>query len=98
MCRIYITRQFCGFSDHSANAKIVGILDDDKALKNLNVYGFDVLGGTDDLENIYAGKPFDAIILTFNNISMEKLQCLQEFCRKNNVKLKRFICDETEMV
>ena len=97
MCRIYITRQFSGFSDKYANARIIGIIDDDNALKNLNVYGFDVLGGVSDLEKIYAAKPFDAVILTIDDIEADKLQSLKEFCGKNNVKLKRFICGDAEI-
>lgn len=98
MCRIYITRQFCGFNDSSTNARIIGIIDDNAALKNLNVYGFYVLGGVDELEKIYAKKPFDSIILTVSEIDENKLQNMREFCRKNNVKLKNFICCEEDML
>lgn len=94
MCRIYITRQFCGFKLDSNPVKIIGIMDDNKALKGLNVYGFNVLGTVENLEQIFEFKPFDIILVTIDDIAPENLQHLRDFCRKRGLELRSFSCSE----
>lgn len=94
MCRIYLTRQFCGFSDSCPSVRVMGIIDDNRALKNLNVYGFNVLGTTDNLESIYDATPFDVIVNTIEKADGEKVQFLREFCRKHQIELRKFTCSE----
>ena len=94
MCRIFLTRQFCGFNGNCPSVRIVGILDDNRALKKLNVYGFDVLGTTDNLEEIFKSRPFDVIMLTIEGADEEKVQLLRSFCRENNIELRKFGCSE----
>jgi hypothetical protein len=96
-CRIYISEQFCGYNFEKDMYKIIGILDDDPALKNLNVYGFEVLGGVDSLEYIYARIKFDVIMVTSRNTRPERIDQLKRFCEKYNVRLQRFVCQTQDV-
>ena len=91
-CRIYATQQYCGFRGDRENIKIIGIIDDSRALRNLNVYGFNVLGTLNDLEKIYKKTPFDSIIIAYSNPQEDKVQLLRDFCEKHNVELEIQIC------
>ena len=93
-CRLYITRQFCGFKDNRQAVKIVGIMDDDPALRKLNVYGFEVSGSVYELDKIFAKRPFDIIVITCADVDGEKMQILKEFCRQKKVALQEFVCHE----
>ena len=92
LCRIYATQQYCGFRGDRENIKIIGIIDDSRALRNLNVYGFNVLGTLDDLEKIYKKTPFDSILIAYSNPDEKQVQILRDFCSKNNVELEIQIC------
>ena len=92
LCRIYATQQYCGFKGDRENIKIIGIIDDSRALRNLNVYGFNVLGTLDDLEKIYKKTPFDSILIAYSNPDEKQVQILRDFCSKNNVELEIQIC------
>jgi UDP-N-acetylmuramyl pentapeptide phosphotransferase/UDP-N-acetylglucosamine-1-phosphate transferase len=97
-CRIYITSQFCGLSNSQSTSRIIGIIDDDAALKKLNVYGFDVLGSLSDLDEVYSRKQFDAIVVTLEETTGEQLQILRDFCNRRNVELKAFRCNEADLL
>ena len=92
LCRIYISEQFCGYNRGKEMHRIVGILDDDQALKNLNVYGFKVLGGLNALEQILNKTKFDRIVVTSRNIKPECMEQLKTFCESHNISLQRFVC------
>ena len=95
LCRIYVTRQFCGFNlKNNVAVKIIGIIDDDPALRKLNVYGFNVLGSSGDIENIYSKYKFDAIVVTYNENNEDKMAKLKEFCKAHGIELNMFICRE----
>ena len=91
-CRIYINQQYCGFNNSHEGCKIVGIIDDNPALRGLNVYGFKVLGNPDDLESILASTPFDTIVLTGKETDPRQVQTLRDFCARNNIQLEQLIC------
>ncbi len=69
-------------------------MDDDRALRRLNVYGFEVMGSVYELEEILARRKFDIIVITCNDAGDEKMQILKNFCRENHVVLQEFVCDE----
>ena len=95
LCRIYVTRQFCGFNlKNNVAVKIIGIIDDDPALRKLNVYGFNVLGSSGDIENIYSKYKFDAIVVTYNENNEDKMAKLKEFCKVHGIEINMFICRE----
>ena len=93
-CRLYITSKFSGHSPECDHVRVVGIVDDDPALRKLNVYGFDVLGSLSDLEAIHAADPFDVIVITCSYTEPDKMELLRSFCRQHGVELSQFICRE----
>lgn len=94
LCRLYITGQFCGFKGNRQAVKIIGIMDDDRALRKLNVYGFEVMGSVHELEQIFSRRKFDIIVITCNDVDDEKMQALKKFCRENKVELQKFVCSK----
>jgi FlaA1/EpsC-like NDP-sugar epimerase len=92
LCRIYVSQLFCGFRSKWKDIKIVGIIDDDKALRRLNVYGFEVLGSLDDLEDIFQENTFESIIVTCSELKEEKKQRLRDFCQKHDIELEQLVC------
>jgi UDP-N-acetylmuramyl pentapeptide phosphotransferase/UDP-N-acetylglucosamine-1-phosphate transferase len=91
-CRIYINQQYCGFNNSHEGCKIIGIIDDNAALRGLNVYGFKVLGNLNDLETILAATPFDTIVLTGKETKPAQLHHLRDFCARNNIQLEQLVC------
>lgn len=92
-CRMYINNLYS--SRHlSCPFHILGIVDEDPSLQKLNVYGFQVLGTSDDLEKLYKKTPFDTIVLTTVNISNEFIDRIRAFAREHNVRLTMFLSQE----
>lgn len=92
-CRMYINNLY---SSHrfSRPFRILGIVDEDPSLQKLNVYGFRVLGSSEDLDDIYDKTPFDAIVLTTANVSPETMSRIEEFAKKRDVRLNMFLAQE----
>ena len=92
-CRMYINSLYS--SRHlSCPFHILGIVDEDPSLQKLNVYGFPVLGASNDLESLYKKKPFDTIVLTTSNITDETIDKIRAFARKHNIRVTMFISQE----
>lgn len=92
-CRMYINNLYS--SRHlSCPFHILGIIDEDLSLQKLNVYGFRVLGTSDDLEALYKKKPFDTIVLTTVNISDESIDKISAFARTHNIRVTMFLSQE----
>lgn len=89
-CRNFIANIY--LRDSSINYRIIGIVDDVRALHGFDVYGFRVLGSIKDLEKIYQNKPFDELIITLPSIKSHQLNRIKEFCRRNNTGLKLYRC------
>ncbi len=68
--------------------KLVGIIDDDKALTGLYIYGIKVCGSIENLESIFQRVGFCKIVVTTANISDEKLTRLECFCKKHKIALE----------
>jgi hypothetical protein len=96
-CRLYITSKFSGHSPDCDHVRVVGIVDDDPALRKLNVYGFTVLGSLADLEAIYALNPFDVIVITCSYTEPDKMALLREFSEKYGIELSQFVCREEKI-
>lgn len=93
-CRLYFNSFFCRC--HSGSTyMVVGILDDDRQLQHWNVYGFDVLGTTRDLEKIYGSHPFDHVVITPRSVTPEINGQITMFCRKKSIGLSYFHVDES---
>ena len=61
-CRLYIGYLF-SHAWGERPEELVGMLDDDPALQGFYVYGVKVMGGVQDLEEIYRKTPFDKVII-----------------------------------
>ena len=92
-CRMYITGLY---SRHrfSSPFRILGIVDENLSLQKLNVYGFQVLGTSQDLERLYEKTPFDTIVLTTANISGEITDRIRTFAEKHGIRLTMFLAQE----
>ena len=92
-CRMYINNLYS--SRHlSCPFHILGIIDEDLSLQKLNVYGFRVLGTSNDLEALYKKNPFDTIVLTTVNISDESIDRISKFARAHNIRVTMFLSQE----
>lgn len=97
-CRLYLTNIFSGpLASNKPIPEILGIIDDDFVLHHLSVYGFQVLGGIDDMEEIYQRKPFDRLVIALRNISEERKQQLVDFAKTKNVEVQIFTCSIDEL-
>ena len=93
-CRLFILNLFCR-NNMRLPLVVSGIVDDDPALRRLNVYGFPVLGNTEALDELYQKEPFDMLVIT-TTLSDEALERVREFAESRNVKLGVFY-PETRM-
>ena len=59
--------------------EIVGIVDDCLGLKHLNLYGFDVLGDSSNLDKLYRKYTFEKIIVTPESLKEDVKQNLERF-------------------
>lgn len=95
ICRLYINYFNCAKKDLDVSETLVGIVDEDKALHGLVVYGSKVLGGSDELERIHKETPFDKIIATTDKIHPEYLKNIQEFVKEKGIKFCYFrVCEK----
>ena len=92
-CRMYVNSLYS--SRHFSCAfQILGIVDEDKSLQNLNISGFRVVGTSEDLEKLYKKQPFDTIVLTTANVSGEIIERIRTFAEKHNIRLTMFLAQE----
>lgn len=87
-CRLFVLNLFCR-NNMSLPLVVSGIVDDDPALRRLNVYGFPVLGTTETLDELYRKEPFDMLVIT-TPLSEAALARVREFAQKNPVRLGVF--------
>lgn len=83
-CRTYLNSM--GYMGENI-FNIIGIIDDDKALSGMKVYGHKVLGTRTNLEQIYAKTPFQRLIISTQDISGDVLEGLKEFANKHEMKV-----------
>lgn len=69
--------------------KAVGFLDDDPLKKGKVIHGLKVFGGNGSLQTICLENNVQEILLSFRNISPERLKEVKEICEKTEVSLKR---------
>ena len=72
------------------NLSPVGFIDDDAQNQDMQVDGYPVLGSLDSLEKILQNQAVAEIIVSRDDISMEKLSRLAEICRSHQISLRRF--------
>lgn len=88
-CRLYVNYLY---SARMGNIKeeIIGILDDNKLLRGLCIYNFEVFGGGDDLEEVWKKNAFNKLVLAITDFPNEKIQKIKQFCDKRNIEFVRF--------
>ncbi len=90
LCRIFLLTLYCDTKSWSEVPEILGIIDDSPALQRLNVYGLNVLGTLDDIEEIYRKKAFGKLVVTVKEPDAAQRERLQRFAREHQVDVKVF--------
>ena len=72
------------------NLTPVGFIDDDEQNQGIQVDGYPVLGSLDSLENILQDHAIAEVIVSRNDIPMERLSRLAEICKSHRISLRRF--------
>ena len=90
-CRLFIQNLFCR-NYLQLPLTLIGIIDDDPAIRNLNVYGLKVLGNTKQIEEVYERTPFESLVVT-TGLSGESLERVRAFAAAHNVKLGVFVAE-----
>jgi UDP-GlcNAc:undecaprenyl-phosphate GlcNAc-1-phosphate transferase len=67
----------------------VGFIDDDPLKKGKLIHGLRVFGGNGSLQKICLENDVQEILVSFRNLSPEKLKEIKVVCREANVSLKR---------
>lgn len=67
----------------------IGFVDDDPLKKDKVIHGLKVFGGNGSLPMICAEKEVEEILISFRNLSDERLEEVKEVCREADVSLKR---------
>ena len=82
--------------EHAGRERIVGLVAQDHHFVHSYCYGMQVLGRLDSLEYIIEHNKIGKIILT-QDLPETETQFVQDTCRKMNVALTTFDCQETTM-
>lgn len=69
--------------------KPIGFVDDDPLKKDKVIHGLKVYGGNGSLESICRQNDVQEILLSFRNLSPERLEEVRDICQSANVSLKR---------
>ncbi len=72
-CRLFATNLFCR-RKNDVLTQVVGIIDDNRALRHKNVYGFNVLGDTAQLEEILEKTGFSHLVVTMQDLNSPALK------------------------
>ncbi|MGD0623124.1 MAG: hypothetical protein ABSB32_00215 [Thermodesulfobacteriota bacterium] len=72
------------------NLSPVGFIDDDAQNQGFQVDGYPVLGSLDSLEKILQNHAIAEVIVSRDDISMEKLSRLAQICQAHRISLRRF--------
>jgi UDP-GlcNAc:undecaprenyl-phosphate/decaprenyl-phosphate GlcNAc-1-phosphate transferase len=67
----------------------IGFVDDDPLKKDKVIHGLKVLGGNGSLESICKQNDVQEILLSFRDLTPERLKEVREICDEANVSLKR---------
>jgi UDP-N-acetylmuramyl pentapeptide phosphotransferase/UDP-N-acetylglucosamine-1-phosphate transferase len=83
--------------NNSTAHNIVGIIDDEMALRGQYIYGTKVCGGFNDLEQICEQYKVEKIILTID-LSDERLEQMKQFSLKYKINITKFSVTEEPLV
>ena len=89
-CRMYVQAVYAlSHESKGRRMKIVGIIDDDRVLKGLQVCDFPVLGGVADLDRILSKYRVDRVVVT-TKLKPRFFANLRSICTSHQVELHRF--------
>jgi len=72
------------------NLTLVGFIDDDEENQGIQIDGYPVLGSLDALESILQEHAIAEVIVSRNDIAMQRLSRLAEICKSHRISLRRF--------
>ena len=75
---------------------MIGLVDNEKALHGNYVCGCRILGGLDQLEDIYRRRPFARIVVITERPLRRNMAILERFCAAHGLTLKFFTVSEAE--
>ncbi len=67
----------------------IGFVDDDPMKKDKVIHGLKVFGGNGSLPSICRENDVQEILISFRNISKERIEEVREICRDSDISLKR---------
>ena len=96
LCRFYITEAEAFTNDKPT--QIVGIIDDYPPLRGHYVYGYEVFGGLEELEEIFQEEQIDRLVITSPDIGASNIKKAKVLCDRNGVLLAhiQFTCESFE--
>lgn len=74
--------------NENLNYNIVGIIDDNPSLRNMNVYGYRVFGNRHDIINVCAKHDIDDIIVAIPSAKEDNLQEILKICYLTDCNVK----------
>jgi len=77
--------------------RVIGIVDNDQALRGSYVYGYRILGDNTELEKIYEHYFFAKLVVITANPLRENYDLLKEFCDRHRITLKFFTMAEEDV-
>ena len=95
-CKLFLI-SLSSASRQQDKRKVIGILDDNSMLCRLNVYGLNVLGNIEELEDILAKHPFDEIVIALRSTTDETRAKLLEFGKRHHITIREFSCQINDL-
>ena len=95
-CKLYLI-SLSSASRQQDKRKVIGILDDNSMLCRLNVYGLNVLGNIDELEELLEKYKFDEIVIALRSTTDETRQKLREFGKAHHIAIREFTCQVNDL-
>jgi UDP-GlcNAc:undecaprenyl-phosphate GlcNAc-1-phosphate transferase len=77
-------------NNKNLNLQVVGFIDDDVLKAGKSLQGFPILGIFKDLKKFINKYEVGSLLISFTYINPDQLIMLKNFCRENNLALKKF--------
>ena len=72
------------------NIEPVGLIDDDRLKTGKKLQGYSILGTFEDIHDLRQKYNFNSILISFNGKVPNNLEGAKQFCKENNIPLKKF--------
>ncbi|MDM8552033.1 glycosyl transferase [Desulfobacterales bacterium HSG2] len=80
------------------NIKPVGFIDDDPLKTGKKLQGYPILGVFRDIDTFFEKHRVSGMLISFRDEDSENLDAVKKFCRKNDLFLKHFSIDLTDII